>query len=83
MFKSSIGGTVDLWARPCSLNVCLGVAEPLQMVVGIVCFNDPPSCTGSSIITGMASHPRQVGGEKRDEEAIQLGVGLTTIPSKT
>jgi len=64
MFKSSIGGTVDLWARPCSLNVCLGVAEPLQMVVGIVCFNDPPSCTGSSIVTGMASHPRQVGGEK-------------------
>ena len=83
MFSSSIGGTVDIWAQPCSLNVYLGVAEHLQVVVGIVCFNDPPSCTGSSIVTGMASNPRQVGGEKRDEEAIQLGVGLTALPCKT
>jgi len=36
-----------------------------------VCFNDPPSCTGSSIVTGVVSHPRQFGVEKRDEEAIQ------------
>jgi hypothetical protein len=83
MFSSSIGGTVDLWDRPCSLNVYLGVAGPLQVVVGNVCFNDPLSCTGSSIVTGMASHPRQVGGEKRDEEAAQLGIGPTTLPCKT
>lgn len=82
MFISSIGGTVDLQARLWALNVYLGVAGPLQVVVGIVCFNDPPSCTGSSIVTGMASHPRHVGGEKRDEEAIQLGIGLTTLPCK-
>ena len=84
MFNSSICGTVDLWARPCSLNAYLGVAGPLLVVVRIVCFNDPPSCTGSSIVTGMVSHPRQVDGEKQDVEAIQLGVGLTTLPcSKT
>jgi hypothetical protein len=83
MFNSSIGGKVDLWAGPSSLNVYLGVVGPLQVVVGMVYFNDPPSCTGSSIVTGMAFHPRQVGGEKRDEEAIQLGVGLTVLPCKT
>jgi hypothetical protein len=83
MFSSSIGGTIDLWARPCSLNVYLGVAGPLQVVVGFVCFSDPPSCTGSSIVTGMVSHPRQVGGEKRDVEAIQLGVRMTALPCKT
>jgi len=83
MFNSNVGGTVNLWARLCSLNVYLRVAGPLQVVVGIVCFNDPTSCTGSSIVTGMVSHPREVGGEKQDEEAIQLDIGLTTLPCKT
>ena len=71
MFISSTGGTVDLWARPHALNVYLGVAGPLQVVVGLVCFNYPSSCTGSSIVTGRMSNARQVGGEKRDEEAVQ------------
>lgn len=38
-------------------------ARPWQMVVGFVCFNNPPSYTGCSTDT------RQVCGEKADEEA--------------
>jgi hypothetical protein len=34
-----------------------------------VCFNDPPSYTGGSVATGRASHARQVGSEKPNEEA--------------
>jgi len=39
------------------------------MVVGLVCFNDPPSYTGSSIVSVRATHARQICGEKPNEEA--------------
>jgi len=39
------------------------------MLVGLVFFNDAPSCTGGSVPRGRASHARQVFGEKPDEEA--------------
>jgi hypothetical protein len=40
------------------------------MVVGLVCFNDPPSYTGGSIASVRAPHARQICGEKPDEKAI-------------
>jgi len=38
------------------------------MMAGFVCFNNPPSHTGSSRASGMVSHARQVGGKKLDDE---------------
>jgi len=39
------------------------------MVVGLVCFNDPPNYTGGSIASVWACHARQICGEKSDKEA--------------
>jgi len=39
------------------------------MMVGLVCFNDSPSCTGGSIARVRAPHARQICGEKPDKEA--------------
>jgi hypothetical protein len=60
------------------------------MLVGLVFFNDAPSCIEGNVARGRASHARQVFGEKPDEEATyqsydcwRLGVGPTTVPCKT
>jgi hypothetical protein len=39
------------------------------MVVGLECCNGPPSFTGDSVATGRATHVRQIGGKKTEEEA--------------
>lgn len=39
------------------------------MVAGLACFNDPPSYADGSVVSGTASHARQVNSAKPDEEA--------------
>jgi hypothetical protein len=46
------------------------------MVVGLVCFGDPPCYTGAP---GRASHARLVGSEKPDKEATNWLSGLLRV----
>jgi len=57
-------------------------------VVGLAWSNNPESYAGSSIVTGRASHARQVKGDDPDKKGYpdppgwDLGLGLTTPPHK-
>jgi hypothetical protein len=46
------------------------------MLVGLVFFNDASSCTDGKVARDMASHARQVFGEKPDEEATHRSCGI-------